>query len=341
MTDAFDAAANAFDTAMGNNPAPRKDDDAAPTEDIFSNSEQHEEDQAAGGDAEEDEQRSAETDPEADPDEDADPEADPDESDDEDEEEVSDDELDGQEFEVMVEGQPTKVKLREALDGYIRTQTFHQRLNKLNDFRKELTGAAEKLVADRQRTDEILGEAEATLQAILPPEPDWDKLYTEDPKSARELQKQYDGLKGKIAEVREKRQKAQKEAAEKALADQQEFARTEFPKFAAKAGWKDQKQAKRDIDSMRATALSLGFTEQEVSSVYDSRMLSVLLKAAKYDRLMAAKPKAVIRNGKPLKPGAGTASRTAQRGVSKAQKKLSRTGSVDDAAAVMSRILNT
>ena len=50
--------------------------------------------------------------------------------------------------------------------------------------------------------------------------------------------------------------------------------------------------------------MSAGFSEQEVATVYDSRMLSVLRKASRYDRLMAAKPRAVVPGkGKTLTPG--------------------------------------
>jgi len=92
---------------------------------------------------------------------------------------------------------------------------------------------------------------------------------------------------------------------------------------------------------MRRTGLSAGFAEEELSQVYDSRMLQVLLKASKYDRMMAAKPKPIVRaQAKPIPPGAGSArSRTAQRGVTSAMKRLNRTGSIDDAAVVFDQIL--
>jgi hypothetical protein len=92
---------------------------------------------------------------------------------------------------------------------------------------------------------------------------------------------------------------------------------------------------------MRRTGLTAGFTEEELSQVYDSRMLQVLLKASKYDRMMAAKPKPVVRpQGKPITPGAGSAkSRTAQSGVTSAMKRLNKTGSIDDAAVVFDQII--
>jgi hypothetical protein len=70
-------------------------------------------------------------------------------------------------------------------------------------------------------------------------------------------------------------------------------------------------------------------------------MLKVLLKASKYDRMMASKPKPVVRQvAKPIPPGTGSAKqRTVQKGVTSAMKRLNRTGSVEDAAAVFDQIL--
>ena len=39
------------------------------------------------------------------------------------------------EYEITVDGQPTTVSLGELRDGYIRTATFHSRLNKVNESR--------------------------------------------------------------------------------------------------------------------------------------------------------------------------------------------------------------
>jgi hypothetical protein len=359
MSDSIEKAANAFDAAMGNTAPSRangNEREIAP-EPIFGNSDAHENDLRAGGDDEPDpkprkarrqepedeviEREADDDDLDDDPDaedEDADAE-DEDGDEDEDADEDADEELLNRKFQVMVDGEEVEVPLKEALDGYIRTQTFHRRLNKLSEVEQGLRQHAEKIVADRKTYDDMLAEAEEVLQAVIPAEPDWDKLFQEDPKGARELQKQYDGLKSQVATIREKRSKAAAEQAEKDRREQIEFAQKEFPKFAAYAKWRDRKEMEKDLSSMKRTASALGFSPQEQAEVLDSRMLTVLLKASKYDRMMAARPKAV-KNGKtPVNPGAGS-KRTARRGVIGAQNKLARSGSVDDAASVFAKILN-
>ena len=91
---------------------------------------------------------------------------------------------------------------------------------------------------------------------------------------------------------------------------------------------------------MRRTAMSHGFSEEEVAEIYDSRMLALLLKAAKYDRLKAARVPRLVDKAekKPMNPGAGRAS-TAPKGINRAMKALNRTGSVSDATQVFAQIL--
>lgn len=358
MSDALENAALAFDRELGNRPAPSQAgirDRANAPEPIFGNSEVQESDiPVGGGDDEPDPKpkRSKQREPEdgidadeenflyTDPEDDGDSgEEEPDDEADVEDGEEEDDELLSRKFRVMVDGEEEEITLREAIDGGIRTKTFHKRLNQLDSVRKELSSHAAKIVEDRQRHDSMLAEAEEILSGLLPQEPDWDKLFQEDPKAARDLQKQYDNYRGKITEIREKRLKAQRDQAEADAKTNVEFARTEFPKFAAFAKWRNKEEMQKDINSMRKSALSVGFSEEEVAQVLDHRMLTVLLKASKYDRMMAARPKAVKTSKTPVNPGAGSKG-TARRGIIGAQKKLARSGSVDDAADVFAKIIS-
>ena len=92
---------------------------------------------------------------------------------------------------------------------------------------------------------------------------------------------------------------------------------------------------------MRRTASEAGFSEDEISTTYDERMLSILHKAAKYDNMMRNKPLPVQpeRQGA-LQPGsAPRIGNSAARGMNDAQKKLAASGRVDDAALVMAQFL--
>lgn len=242
-------------------------------------------------------------------------------------------------YEVTVDGERVEVSLREALDGYIRNETFHRRLSKLNEIQGVIKTEAAEVITQRQKYTNLIEEMQAHLDQLIPAEPNWDEEYARDPKAARELEKKYAQIKSTRAALEAEKAKVsqeQKEQDERAL---KEFIADNNVKILQNnPTWKDPKVMERDLTSMMKTGLKAGFSEDEVREVYDHRMITILLKAAKYDRLQENKPKPIRRGGKPIKPGAGSKS-TAPK-VSTAMNSLSRTGSVDDAASVMLSLIN-
>ena len=276
------------------------------------------------------------SDDDADGDEDAD-------SDDDEETSKEEAELLKREVEVTVDGEPVTVSLQEALQGYVRTETFHRRMNQLDEAKKIVRRAATDAVHNYEYSTNLAKEMEEHMAKMIPPEPNWDEEFKKDPIAARNLQKYYEQAKTFKAELQGKLTEARKKQAESdktqlaAFADEES---TKFDQMNAK-NWSDPKKKAKDLQSMRKTGLALGFSEEELSQVYDSRMLSVLLKASKYDRMMASKPKPVVKTvQQPITPGAGSAkARTARKGVTSAMKRLNRTGRIDDAAVVFDQLI--
>jgi len=248
-----------------------------------------------------------------------------------------------QKVEVTVDGEPVEVTIKEALEGYVRTETFHRRMNQLDEAKKIVRRAAADAVQNYEYSMTVAKQMEAHMEQMIPKEPNWDEEFQKDPMKARELQRYYEKANGFKAALQTQMTEAAKKMQEHNANQLAAFAEEESAKFeqANRKHWTDPKRKAKDLQSMRKTGLSSGFTEEELSQVYDSRMLMVLLKASKYDRMMAAKPKPVIRQqAKPIPPGAGSVKqRTAQKGVSSAMKRLNRTGSVEDAAVVMDQII--
>jgi hypothetical protein len=246
--------------------------------------------------------------------------------------------------EVTVDGEPVEVTLKEALEGYVRTETFHRRMNQLDEAKKIVRRAAADAVQNYEYSMTVAKQMQAHMDTMIPPEPDWDKEFAADPAKARELQRYYEKANGFRAQMQQQMNEVNQRAVQSNQTQLAAFAEEESAKFEAanRKTWSDPKKKAKDLQSMRKTGLSSGFSEEELSQVYDSRMLQVLLKASKYDRMMAAKPKPVIRQpqGKPIPPGTGSAkSRTVHKGVNQAMKRLSRTGSMEDAAVVFDQIL--
>lgn len=245
--------------------------------------------------------------------------------------------------EVNIDGQPAEITLKEAIRGYIRTETFHRRLGDLQTGVQQLLVEKGEVEQTRQSYLERAQALEEYVNAFLPKEPDWDALYAADPGNAARLERQWRSLQEKIQGLGASRQQAQSEAEQVRLTNLHNFANQNRAKLASShPEWKNEKVWKRDHDSMRRTARTAGYTDQEINQLYDARGVEILLKAAAYDRLMAAKPKPVT-NGigaSSKRSGSTPPRRDVSRSFDRAEKRLSRTGSITDAASVFEKILD-
>ena len=263
---------------------------------------------------------------------------------DEEEDEGVDKNFLAQEVQVVVDGEERTVKLKEALAGYVRTETFYKRLNEVDEAKKIVMRAAADAVQNYQYTMQMGQQVEAHLEALVPKEPNWDEEFAKNPQRARELQKYYEqvrNFRGQLQGQLDEATKKQQESDRVQIANFAESESKRFDQLNSKYWATDPKKKTKDLQAMRRTALAEKLTEEEITQIYDSRMLNILLKASKYDRMMAAKPKPVQTNGrsKPIAPGTGSArQRTVQKGTSSAMKRLNKTGSIDDAAIVMDEL---
>lgn len=122
-----------------------------------------------------------------------------------------------------------------------------------------------------------------------------------------------------------------------------EKARGQLPKLIPE--WKDESIAKQEIEQIRTFGLKSGFTDQEMNTVYDPRLVAVLRKAALYDAQEKAAPevkKRVVSIGKKvLKSGKSKTKteRKADQRHSDYQKFRKTGGDVKDAAAFIEKHL--
>jgi hypothetical protein len=249
----------------------------------------------------------------------------------------------GEKHAVTIDGEPHEVTLKEALAGYIRQETFHKRQSQLLNLQQELEQEYGRLQANWKLWDKARKDYEEDLTNMMPKEPNWDEEFARDPAAAHRQQKVYQILYGRLAasqQARTARETAQKEEEDRRT---QKYAVEAFAKFVAMHPklLPDEPALQKNLRSMRSTAKAAGFDDYEVATVYDPRMLTILLKASKYDRMTANRPVAVIPGkGKTLTPGAATPLGNARRsGFDDAQRKLAATGKLQDAVEVFRRII--
>ena len=245
-------------------------------------------------------------------------------------------------FEVTADGETFHVTVEEALRGYSREQTFHKRLAQLNQFSQELQqrqGYVQQTFAQLQKAKQ---DYEEDVVNMLPAEPNWDQLFAVDPAGAHAQQKIFQTIYSKLAASRQARAEREGQAQQERDRQVQDYAVKGFSKFVLDNKIPDEPTLKKHLQSMRRTAANAGFSEYEVATVYDPRMLTVLLKASRYDRMMAARPRAVIPGkGRTLTPGAATPlnGNGQRRGLDEALRRQASSGSLDATAEVFRRLL--
>jgi hypothetical protein len=169
-------------------------------------------------------------------------------------------------------------------------------------------------------------------------EPDWDTLRATDPIEYSlqwtEWQRKAQKLavaqqeQGRIAQL----QKAQmQQTAAEHLERERDVLLNVLP------DWKDGEKAKAEKAMILDQGRKLGFSEEELSQVYDHRAVLALRKAALYDQMMSKAAKAKPVQTQTVKPGAKA--RDAGDGAKKAQRRFAQTKSVRDAAAAIEFLL--
>jgi hypothetical protein len=267
---------------------------------------------------------------------------DDDEGPDADEDDEKDEDADEELYEVTVDGKPQQVSLKEALSGYIRQETFHQRLNDIEAVATGLRAEAAEVSKTRAAYVKQINDFKKYSDALIPQEPDWDAEYAKDPANARALQKRYEQLKEVKTNLDAEAARVQEEQRTADLKSYNQWVEGENAKIAANnPRWSDEKVAKADLTDMMGTALAAQFTREEVLSIRDSRMITVLLKAAKYDRIMSKQPVRVRKGGKAVNSGVvpSTPSRSAPRSGRQALDRLAKTGSVEAAGDFFTNLI--
>ena len=253
--------------------------------------------------------------------------------------------LDGkpvEKLEVTVDGQPHEITLQEALKGYVDGETYNRRVAQVGEAVKVIESEYQRATQFRDHYIQSLQHQEEEYAALIPREPNWDQLFQQDPRAAHELQKNYQAVYGVLNGMRQRRAQEMQAREQENARRVQEYANNGWEAFKRHTKIADQATLNNEVSAMRKVALEYyGFGEHEVATTYDPRMLAVLHDASKYRRMVADKPRPVMPDkGRTLAPGsARPIGSAARRGIDDAQRKLAKTGKLDDATAVFERLI--
>ena len=246
-------------------------------------------------------------------------------------------------YKAKVGGEEVEVELDELINGYQRSKDYTQKSQALAEQRKAIE-------AERSHLEQVKQERQAYAQKLQALDSflsqqnkgeDLEVLKETDPigyavKVAEQSQreKQLAVVRAEQQRIAQQQQAEQQQTLQNHLKAESEKLTSVIPELATPKGDAIRKE-------IREYAKSVGWSDQELSSVYDHRAVLTLYKAMKFEQLQKGKPetlKKVQQAPKMLKPGTSTPS-TKSSQEKQVMQKLRQTGKVRDAAAAFERFL--
>ena len=246
-------------------------------------------------------------------------------------------------YTIKVDGEETQVTLEELQNGYSRQRDYTRKTQELAQQRKAIEAKQQEVSQKDAIYSQLLPKMEATLKGELENEPDWSALYEADPIAYVREKDIWNEKKQKLQAVQAESQRLQQESA---MAQQQKL--QQFVEYGNQQlleqipEWQDNEVASKEKMAIRDYGVNvLGYTPQEMDSVYDYRVLLGLRNAwLQHKTVQATKVKPTEKKAaaRTARPGTSNVPKSTTP-VKKARQKLAKTGKVQDAAKLFEQLL--
>ena len=247
-------------------------------------------------------------------------------------------------YKVKASGEEVEVTLDDLIKGYQREADYTKKTQTLAEQRKQVESERAVIEQAKQERDQYQQRLVAIENALRQaPQENLEALKETDPigyavKVAEQTQrdKQLQVISAERQRIAHQQQAEQSQHLSQFLAVEANKLAEAIPEYAD-----EQKsvQVKKDI---RDYAKKIGWSDEELASVYDSRAVLTLYRAMQYEKLMSNKAgvtKKVAEAPKMLKAGVSRNTDPNSEQTKKAQAQLRKTGRVADAANVFERFL--
>ena len=245
-------------------------------------------------------------------------------------------------FTVKVDGQDIEVTQEELINGYSRQQDYTRKTQELSQQRKTIEQQQAELAQRDAIYSQLLPKMEAQLKGELANEPDWNRLYEDDPVGYVREKQLWDEKKEKAQAIQAEQQRLQEEAfaeQQKLIQQQVEFGQQRLLELIPE--WQNPEVAAKEKAAIRDYAINtLEYTQQEVDSVYDYRALLGLRKAWLNDKIAETVKKKPTQKApaRVARPGTVTKKKSVTP-VRRAKQRLAKSGKVQDAAKVFEQLI--
>ena len=269
----------------------------------------------------------------------------PEATEEEDEVEEVEDEPEVKTYKVKAAGEEVEVTEDDLIKSYQMEADYTKKSQKLSEDRKVVEANIAKIqesIAVRNEYAQKLEQVSQVLNDEFDSSEDLEQLRENDPVSfavkiaeRTENQKKLNVINQERQKVMQEQQIAQQQHVQQTVANESKKLVEMIPEFSDKVKGE---QIKKDI---RSYGLTNGFTEQEMSAVYDSRHVLMLNKAIKYDQIMKSKAGTVKKVSKaPKTINKGKKVSNSQAAIHQKQRaRLKSSGSVEDAVSVFKNLI--
>ena len=267
----------------------------------------------------------------------------------EDAEELQEDQVEEEESEqpqlytIKVDGEDTEVTLEELQNGYSRQRDYTRKTQELAQQRKAIEAKEQEVSQKDAIYSQLLPRMEATLKGELENEPDWNALYEADPIAYVREKDIWNEKKQKMQAVQAEAQRVQQESQVEQQKKLQQFVEYGNQQLLDQIPeWQDNEVASKEKMSIRDYGVNvLGYTPQEMDSVYDYRVLLGLRNAwlqHKTQQATKVKPTEKKAAARTARPGTSNVPKSTTP-VKKAKQRLAKTGKVQDAAKLFEQLI--
>jgi len=259
-------------------------------------------------------------------------------------EDEQDEQEEPQKFRVKAAGEEREVTLDELIKSYQLGTDYTKKSQAVAEERKAVEAERQRIEEAKYLRDQY-AERLQVIEQMLNQQPETENL---------DYLKENDpiGYAVKVAELSQReKQLAQVQAERQRIAEQQERERQEQLGSVIQAearklaevipDYADPKKGEAMRRELREFGLKVGFSDQELAGVYDSRAVVTLWKAMQYDKLQSSKPaitKKVNEAPKVMKSGVSQP-RDSNDELRKLKARAKQTGRVADAARAFERFL--
>lgn len=247
-------------------------------------------------------------------------------------------------YRVKANGEELEVTLDELLNGYSRTADYQKKTQSLAEQRKAVEAERQK-IEDAAKVRDTYAQRLQVIEQLLSTEDTENlaELKDSDPiayaikvAERSEKEKQLAAVRQERVRVQQEQAQQQQQYIQRHVQAEQEKLKTLIPEF------KDEAKAEVIRQDIRKYAKSIGFTDQELSQVYDSRAVQTLYKAMMFERLQNGKSalsKKVASAPKTIKPGTSNPQSSEMEATRKDFDRLRKTGNKNDAARLIEKFL--